>query len=248
MFSLSWAATFGAGIAAHLLYFKHSEHHLYPLRYVTTYFLGIVALTVMKYHYLDELLSNALRSSSSLGGLFLAGTFLSVTIFRLFFNPLNAIPGPYSARLTKFSASIRNSKLDGHHQLRRLHAKYGKFVRLGPNDISVTDPDGTIVISGPQTKCTKAAWYDGDHPLQSMHTTREKGLHDRRRRVWSPAFSDKALRGYEKRVQVYNDLLVQQIAAFSGKTKFPSLFRKANDLLQASHLMPPNGSTSTPLM
>ena len=41
-------------------------------------------------------------------------------------------------------------------------------------------------------------------------------MHDRRRRIWIPAFSDKALRGYENRVKKYNDLLVQQISAFSG--------------------------------
>jgi cytochrome P450 len=49
-----------------------------------------------------------------------------------------------------------------------------------------------------------------------MHTTRDKAIHDRRRRIWSPAFSDKALRGYENRVQKYNDLLIKQISAFSG--------------------------------
>lgn len=50
-----------------------------------------------------------------------------------------------------------------------------------------------------------------------MHTSRNRPMHDKRRRIWSPAFSDKALRGYEKRVQKYNDLLIKQISAFSGK-------------------------------
>lgn len=50
-----------------------------------------------------------------------------------------------------------------------------------------------------------------------MHTTRDKGLHDRRRRVWAPAFSDKALRGYEGRIKGYNDLPIEKIKVFSGK-------------------------------
>jgi len=210
-------AAFAAGIAAHPLYFKRSEHHLYPIRYLATFLLAAGTITIVKHHFFDTALVTAVKSSFSIVGLFVAGTLLSVSIYRLFLNPLNAIPGPYFARLTKFDIVIRNAKLDGHHQLAKLHQKYGKFVRVGPNDISVSDPAGTQIISGPQSKCIKGQWYDGDYPLESMHTTRDKAHHDRRRRVWAPAFSDKALRGYETRIKVYNDLLVKQINSFSGK-------------------------------
>jgi tryprostatin B 6-hydroxylase len=37
------------------------------------------------------------------------------------------------------------------------------------------------------------------------------------RRLWSAAFSDKALRDYEQRIQGYRDKLVSQITAFSGQ-------------------------------
>jgi cytochrome P450 len=82
-------------------------------------------------------------------------------------------------------------------------------VRLGPNDISVTDPDGVAVISGLHSKCGKAEWYSNDAPLTSMHTTRDKAQHDRRRRVWGPAFTAAAIRGYEGRVEKYNEMLVE---------------------------------------
>lgn len=42
-------------------------------------------------------------------------------------------------------------------------------------------------------------------------------MHDRRRRIWSPAFSDKALRGYETRLKPYSTLLAEQLKAFGGK-------------------------------
>ena len=41
-------------------------------------------------------------------------------------------------------------------------------------------------------------------------------MHDRRRRIWAPAFSDKALRGYENRVQGLNDLLISRIVDTNG--------------------------------
>ena len=141
----------------------------------------------------------------------------SVLVYRLLFNPLNAFPGPFFAKLTKFDHVFRVTKMDNHHKLYDLHKKYGKFVRIGPNDLSVTDPDGTQVISAANSKCYKAPWYEQDVPFISMHTTRDRALHDRRRRIWAPAFSDKALRGYEKRVQFYNDTLLRKLEEFRGE-------------------------------
>lgn len=59
--------------------------------------------------------------------------------------------------------------------------------------------------------------YDGDAPLTSMHTSRDRPLHDRRRRIWSPAFYDKSLRNYEQRVKPYADQLVRRIELAQGK-------------------------------
>ena len=59
--------------------------------------------------------------------------------------------------------------------------------------------------------------YDGDAPLTSMHTSRDRPLHDKRRRIWSPAFSDKALRNYEQRVKPYADQLLRRIEGAKGK-------------------------------
>src|SRR4051794_7306958 len=77
-------------------------------------------------------------------------------------------------------------------------------------------PDGVQIVQGQNSKCTKAQWYSQDTPLISMHTTRDKSMHDRRRRIWSPAFSDKALRGYESRLQKYNDMFIKQMNELGG--------------------------------
>jgi cytochrome P450 len=50
-----------------------------------------------------------------------------------------------------------------------------------------------------------------------MHTSRDRPLHDRRRRIWSPAFSDKALRNYEQRIRPYADQLLRRIESYNGK-------------------------------
>ncbi|KAL8918691.1 MAG: hypothetical protein Q9172_005320 [Xanthocarpia lactea] len=53
--------------------------------------------------------------------------------------------------------------------------------------------------------------------LVSLETTRNRAEHDQRRRVWSGAFSDKALRGYETRMLKYRRKLLSQIDAFGNQ-------------------------------
>jgi len=229
MASLFPFAAVVAGVGSHLFFFKTGERHLNPLRYVQAFLLAFTVLAVAQWHYSGIPVRVALAATTKLAGLYLAGLYSSLIVYRLFFNPLNKFPGPYTARLSKFDHAFRNAKLNGHHQLHEMHRKHGRFVRIGPNDLSVTDPDAVQVILGPQSRCTKAQWYSQESPLSSMHTTRDRALHDRRRRVWSPAFSDKALRGYENRIQKYNVLLIKQIEAFSGMS-FHNPFSIVHDI------------------
>lgn len=209
-------AAFGAGVASHLLYFKHGEHHHYSIRYIQAFF-ALSAIAVVARVRLEQIpVGLAITSTAILDSIFLAGLYSSLLIWRIFFNPLNKIPGPFGARISRIGHLYSNRNADRHRNLRELHEKYGSIVRIDPNAISVIDPDGVQVTSGQHSTCIKAAWYDMDYPLISLHTDRNRASHDRRRRIWSPAFSDKALRGYEIRIQKYNDMLMQHLDRLSG--------------------------------
>lgn len=134
------ATAFSAGIATHLLWYKRYEFHVYPLRNLQAFLLAVTTIVVARIQYYDTPIKGAATSTLSLAGIFLAGIFSSVLTYRLFFNPLNKIPGPFFARISKFDSVFRNTNFDGHFQLLKLHQKYGRFVRIGPNDLSVTDP------------------------------------------------------------------------------------------------------------
>lgn len=212
-------ALFACGVATHLLIFKPFEHHLHVTKWIKASSLAFTASILIQSRYADVHLRSAVQWSISASCGFLAGLLCSITVYRLFFNPFNSFPGPYLARLTKFDMVFHIFKHDSHHQLRRLHKKFGKYVRIGPNDISIADPDAVYVVHGSHTICRKAPWYDGDYPYYSLQSTRNRQDHDLRRRVWAPAFSDKALRGYEGRIEVYNKQLVQQIEARLGEER-----------------------------
>lgn len=121
------------------------------------------------------------------------------------------------ARLSSFWMTFHVGNSEAYKLVTKLHQQHGDFVRVGSNDLSILDPDAVPVIYGFGTKCFKSPWYDNDYPLSSMHSTRNRQYHDTRRRVWSISFSDKALRGYEPRVQKYASILVRQLQSFSGQ-------------------------------
>ncbi|KAL5339154.1 cytochrome P450 [Aspergillus crustosus] len=153
------------------------ERHLYPQRHlqatITLYLLCALALKVLNAHLTPR---NALSQSATLTAIYLAGIFASLTVHRLFLNPLNKFPSLPFAKLTTIAQTIRISKnMDRHMILYKAHKKWGRFVRYGPNDISVSDADVVRVALGPEAVCTKAPWYASEYPncslISGLHST-----------------------------------------------------------------------------
>lgn len=67
---------------------------------------------------------------------------LTIALWRRFLSPLKDIPGPFWASITR----LWHVKIiiDGNQnvRLRDAHEEYGPFVRMAPNEVSVTHPDG----------------------------------------------------------------------------------------------------------
>lgn len=63
-------------------------------------------------------------------------------------NGLNRYPGPWLARFTKFW--LRHSVKSNQHQrhLLDLHRKHGDVVRIGPNNLSIANPECVSPIYG----------------------------------------------------------------------------------------------------
>ncbi|KAK4503648.1 hypothetical protein PRZ48_004563 [Zasmidium cellare] len=107
--------------------------------------------------------------------------------------------------------------MQGYYFIHNLHKKYGRYVRVGSNTLSITDPLIMQPAYGAQAKAIKGEWYDGTDPVHSMQSVRDRTLHDRRRRVWAPGFSDKALREYEPTVHELNEKLANQLGNLKGQ-------------------------------
>ncbi|KAF7528053.1 hypothetical protein G7054_g10245 [Neopestalotiopsis clavispora] len=206
-----------AGVLSHVLFFIRGEHHirapligrlflLFPFLYIASrYILG-------RRDWLESLTSALIIES-----VYCSSLLLSVVIYRIFFHRTRKFPGPFLAGVTKWYHFFNAT--DSHQQifLDKLHKKYGDFVRTGPNEITVFTPDAIPLIHGPESTCTKAAWYDNILPVYSIVTLRSKPAHDARRRAWDQGYSIKALQKHEATIFKYAKQLEAAFAAREGE-------------------------------
>lgn len=74
--------------------------------------------------------------------------FISVVLFRRFCNPLNAVPGPFWAKWSNLWLVYHIRRGYIHRKMIEVHKKYGKLVRVGPNELSTADIDSLKIIYG----------------------------------------------------------------------------------------------------
>lgn len=180
-----------AGTLSHLGYFIRGEHHRHVPLYVGSAFTIFVLTSSLQVRLYSCALEQAFINTSGMMAIYLIALFSSIVIYRVFFHPLRHFPGPRSMAITKLAHVFRARKLDNHYQMDQLHRDFGDFVRTGPNELSIFTPQAYNVLHGSQSKCTKAAWYDVLKPNHTMHSTRDKAVHVRQKRVWDQAFSQK---------------------------------------------------------
>ena len=211
-------ALFAAGgIASHWFHFSKGEHHMYGVYYLQA-FLGVYCLLFLESVLSGNSYTHSLQTSSEVVSAYLIGLFGSLLLYRIFLSPLKKFPGPWLAKVSAFNFSFQAQNGKGHFAFHRLHHKYGEFVRIGPSNISTIHPKAITAIYGRGSPCIKGEWYSLMDPLTSMHTTRDRKFHDERRRIWSNAFNPMVIRNYEKRINRYQDQLIDYLSARDGQT------------------------------
>lgn len=207
----------GSGALCYICHFNRGEHHLHGVSYLKAHTLAFVGFATLFYR-LGLSPVDALRQTCFYDALFFAGLYASLFFYRAFLNPLNVFPGPWTARITSIDLPlrIRDNKL--YKTLEQLHGKHGHFVRVGTGEVSITHPNAVQEIFGGDSKCLKSPWYDISRPQDSLLLRRSHAGHNELRRIWSPAFSTKAVRGYETRIQPYRNKLMAGLDAYDGKS------------------------------
>ncbi|KAF2757755.1 benzoate 4-monooxygenase cytochrome P450 [Pseudovirgaria hyperparasitica] len=211
---------FAAGIALHVFAFRFGEWDRSYHKAAAAYALLAVVGAAYTHFVLTKGnigLVGAFRTITYLELVSILGIFTSMSIYRTLFHRLNRFPGPFGARVSNWyitSLAVKNFQI--YREIEQFHQKYGDFVRIGPTEISVNNVDAVQKLHSATTKCTKGPWYDLSAWI-SLHTTRNKAEHARRRKAWDRGFNARALRHYEPRVVKYTNQLLSQIEKHAGK-------------------------------
>lgn len=146
-------------------------------------------------------ISNALASSPlgllSLLSAGLVSYVLGLIVYRIYFHPLAKYPGPLLAKISDLYSTYHALRGDRHLEFWRCHEKYGNVVRFGPNSLSFNSNTALKDIYGFKSNARKADFYKAfwaSKDSASTHSSIDKAIHARKRRVLSHAFSDAAIK------------------------------------------------------
>ncbi|KAH7133887.1 cytochrome P450 [Dactylonectria macrodidyma] len=142
---------------------------------------------------------------------------ISILIYRLYFNPLRNFPGDKLAAISKWHAYQVAKTGQTHHYITKQHSKHGDYIRVGPNEISVADPEYLPIIHGARSKFPKGPWYfqqlnEKDPSLFSIQAYQP---HKMRRKLWDAALTPRALKVYEARILELVDVLLENFKKLS---------------------------------
>ncbi|KAF8675106.1 Cytochrome P450 monooxygenase [Rhizoctonia solani] len=146
-----------------------------------------------------------------------AGAFLvSFYIIPYLLDPYDyrrRFPGPWPAALSNSWHSKAMKSTKACDTMFELHQKYGPFVRIGPNHISIADPDALEDIYKHGNGLLKSDYYAmfrlGTH--DNLFTSRDKAEHSTKRRRLAHIFSPQNILSYQPRVRNNIRHLVDQL-------------------------------------
>ena len=207
------------GVLSHLGIFMNGEWHIQAPTVFKCHIAVFVSMVFGGVALGDASLFASVWTTATAMTIYISAVLTSMTIYRIFFHRLRHYPGPRMAGITKFWHVYHCATSQNHLLLDRLHDEYGDFVRTGPEELTVFDPEVLQAVDGPGNSCSKAVWYDLLLPELAVNTTRSKPEHDKRRRIWDHGFTTKALAIYEQRMIEYGHLLERGIRELAQRNQ-----------------------------
>ncbi|KAH9976216.1 cytochrome P450 monooxygenase [Lactifluus volemus] len=126
-------------------------------------------------------------------------------------NGLRTFPGPFLARFSDLW--LGRVAQQGHRSqvVHEMHEKYGTFVRIAPNHLSIADPAALQVVYAHGNGSLKSNFYDAFVSItRGLFNTRDRAAHTRKRKIISHIFSQKSVLEFEPYVIGYVESFIQQ--------------------------------------
>ncbi|KAJ6111186.1 hypothetical protein N7486_003421 [Penicillium sp. IBT 16267x] len=128
------------------------------------------------------------------------------TVHEHLLSPLARFPGPALARFSNIWIVVQCRLGRRSEAVCEQHKKNGDFVRIAPNHVSVANPVAIQQIygfksgflKGPFYEDKSSVWHSPFHQVEPvLFNTRDVQIHQRKKKILSPAFSAKNLQEFE---------------------------------------------------
>ncbi|KAK4069308.1 hypothetical protein Trihar35433_5887 [Trichoderma harzianum] len=145
--------------------------------------------------------------------------FFSNLVYKLAFHPLAKYPGPLIASLTDWYTVYWIAEGGRHLELDKQHKKHGKFVRFGPNRLSINSAKASRDLHDVNSNTFKADAYGSFKRFfgaEMSLTTVDHKAHAFRRRVNVTAITPAAVKEFEDQVTPHLDEFISIIGEGAG--------------------------------
>ncbi|KAI1298515.1 cytochrome P450 family protein [Xylaria venustula] len=142
-------------------------------------------------------------------------------VYQSVFSPLASFPGPLAAKLSKVWRAYGMYKGTWHRDIVELHRKYGPVVRIGPNELSVADPEAFRQIYSVSKTFRKSASYavaQGSRPFDLVNERNEK-KHGAQRKLVARPYSMDSTKRFEPAIDVLLDSLLHKLDDFAKSSQ-----------------------------
>ncbi|TDZ60839.1 Cytochrome P450 monooxygenase gsfF [Colletotrichum trifolii] len=146
--------------------------------------------------YLDQESIDSLHKALKYAPVILLASWL---VYQRYLSPFAGLPGPYWATLSRTWLAFHSYKGDLHTIMMQWHEKYGRVIRIGPSEVSISDLASIKTIYGAGSKFRKSDWYSvwqGSRKFD-LFPERDDALHGAQRRLVSRPYAMSALKELE---------------------------------------------------
>ncbi|KAB8075103.1 cytochrome P450 [Aspergillus leporis] len=173
--------------------------------------------------HLDLLAAPAIWGNWKLTGAMALSTlalvyWISNFVYNAYFHPLAEFPGPFVARGSLLWRVLHTSRGRVHMSISKLHKKYGRIVRISPNELSFDSVEAMKAVHGHRPPTSPQALRSEFYPVTNSGFSRrcigseqDPERHKEMRKMLSPAFSQRALLEQESIISDIVDKFVRAI-------------------------------------
>ncbi|KAL1676328.1 cytochrome P450 [Schizophyllum commune] len=197
-----------AAVLSHYGFFKRVDLDVQKfLALVATGNAGLLAYLISD----GSNVSAALSAALAINALYFASLSASIIVYRLSpIHPLASYPGPALAKVSKWYMAYYVARGTRHLLLKDLHARYGQWVRIGPNELSVNAPAAIRPICSQMYRGPSYQGAPADADAITNIPDRERYLE--RLPAWRRAFSSENIQRFRPMAAARTAQLVEILA------------------------------------